>query len=191
VSLALDGGWQGFDMTTAVSSSGTSYQFNRSQAGILTALLGCLAFVTTGWFMLLFGNDAKAIFFGYLCIAFSGLAGVGWFLELFRQGPAVEINDLGFRDRRYSPDIIFWGDIDRLSVKRIYYSPFLPGYARYLRVFLRPGVKLRRTLHGYILGSLNVIVGIPSFTVDANGLNGTVDELIRAIDQIRPDKLSQ
>jgi hypothetical protein len=93
--------------------------------------------------------------------------------RLFQNGPIVEIGEQGIRDRRVSPDVVAWETIDDMQVIKVreQYS---------LRLQLRAPSKLNRTWLNRVVTS-----GASHMSINMAGLNGSFDDLVRAIGQYR------
>jgi hypothetical protein len=108
---------------------------------------------------------AGVLLFGSMIPVFSA--------RLFQNGPTVEIGEQGIRDRRVSPDVVAWETIDGMQVIKVreQYS---------LRLQLRAPSKLNRTWLNRVVTS-----GAAHVSINMAGLNGSFDDLVRAIDQYR------
>jgi hypothetical protein len=93
--------------------------------------------------------------------------------RLFQSGPIVEIGEQGIRDRRVSPDVVAWETIDDMQIitVREQYS---------LRLQLRAPSKLNRTWLNRVVTS-----GASHVSINMAGLNGSFDDLVRAVVQYR------
>jgi hypothetical protein len=136
---------------------------------LLTILFVAIAFrllpnATYGNFTELAGF-AGALLFGSMILLCSA--------RLFQNGPIVEIGEQGIRDRRVSPDVMAWETIDGVQAIKV--------RERYtLRLQLRAPSKLNRTWLNRVVTS-----GASHVSINMVGLNGSFDDLVRAIDQYR------
>jgi hypothetical protein len=118
-----------------------------------------------------YGNFTELAGFAGVLL-FGSMIGV-FTARLFQSGPTVEIGEEGIRDRRVSPDVVAWENIDGMQVIKVreQYS---------LRLQLRAPSKLKRTWLNRIVTS-----GAPHVSVNMAGLNGSFAQLVSAIDRYR------
>jgi hypothetical protein len=111
---------------------------------------------------------------------------VGWSTRLFRTGPIVEVSASGIRDLRLSADVIPWSDIERLSVLTV-------SRQSMLTLELRPGVQsnLRAAHAAWIRTRLNEIFGFPGLVISMTGLDGSLDDLLDAIESVQAGRSRQ
>jgi hypothetical protein len=117
---------------------------------------------------------------GYVGLPIFGVCTAAALLELLRFGPVVEVTAFGIRDRRLSPDLIPWIGISDISVPA-------EGKDRCVTLRLRPEAraKLKPAKASLFATRLNAR-GDPDVAISVKLLEGSLDDLVKAIDRARP-----
>ena len=109
-----------------------------------------------------------------------GLCSVIALGELFRISPVIEVTAFGIRDRRLSPDLMPWIGISDVSV-------LTGGSNPCVTLRLRPEVraKLKPPRIPLLAAKANDRSGL-DVSISMRLLNGSLDDLVKAIDKARP-----
>lgn len=104
--------------------------FRAARRKLLVLLLGSLAFVASGVFILVTGRGVGPTLTGLAGIAFFGMCAVVAIVQLFDARPRLVIDERGVLDRTLKVGIIAWADILDAEAMRVSNQPFI---ARKLR----------------------------------------------------------
>jgi hypothetical protein len=107
-----------------------------------------------------------------------------WLKQLFDSGVVLEISENGIRDNRYSPAVVPWSVIDVIRSVELSYQPFLS-----LEIPADVQAKIPRPLYRKFFDVLNPLLGYKGMLVSMTGLNGTMKELVDAINAAAPPRL--
>lgn len=105
--------------------------FRAARRKLLVLLLGSLAFVASGVFILVTGRGVGPTLTGLAGIAFFGMCAVVAIVQLFDARPRLVIDERGVLDRTLKVGIITWADILDAEPMRVSNQPFI---ARKLRI---------------------------------------------------------
>jgi hypothetical protein len=114
---------------------------------------------------------------GWIAAIFFGLCTLGILVQLLRAGPAVEVSTAGIRYYRRSADLIPWAAIAAMSVQVMKRQKFLV-----LELFPEAAAQLEASRSARILEKANAALGFSGVWISMTGLDGSLDELIEAIE---------
>src|SRR5438552_4264280 len=136
------------------------------------AAIGCV------WMALRAAPWSEEQIAGYLGAPISALMTVGFLVEAFRTGTVVEVTTFGIRDRRRSPDLIAWTGISEISALGGYPNPCVT-----LRLSPEARGKLRPSTTARYAAKMHDL-GFPDLSISMGGLNGSLADLVKAINRV-------
>ena len=156
---------------------------NVSRGRIALLLLGAIAFIAIGIFMVRGANrDPESALIGWASILFFGLCGVVIAGQLFRSGVDIQIDARGILWRRWSDETIPWAAITSLY-------PDSAGRQPFLCLTLFDPDAYRST---HIMGkfaSINRYMQFGDISITIMGTDRSFGELLAAVERFAPRQL--
>jgi hypothetical protein len=119
----------------------------------------------------------KGLIAGYVGVPLFGVATIWLLTRFFKTGPVVEVSTAGIRYYRRSADLIPWSAIAAMSVHVMRRQKFLV-----LELFPEAAARLKASRSARILEKGNEAFGFSGVWISMSGLDGSLDDLIDAIE---------
>lgn len=154
-------------------------EFRYARPKLVGYLLLAGAFVAVGLGVLLAGGVSSGSFAGLLVwlgvLFFGACAGV-ILARLVETGPVVVVDPAGVLDTRFSATQVPWTEIEDIRLHSIEGQTFIV-------LSMNPGFEasLVKTRLAAWLGAPNAALGFPGLAIAAHGLDGTIDDIVKAI----------
>jgi hypothetical protein len=125
-------------------------------------------------------SDPTIKFVGYVGTAFFGVCTLVILAHAFRRGAVIDVSTAGIRYYRRSTDLIPWAAIAAMSVHVIRRQKFLV-----LELFPEDAARLKASRTARLLERGNEAFGFSGVWISMVGLDGSLDDLIDAIELAR------